>query len=654
MSNRYRSYRMATVLLAIALSTAAWADQSGNTTLVPNTFLNLDTGAVSAAGGDILWNGTSLAPRGRAGLINLGKHGSHAFGLIPARYASAASYSAAPILAHELVVGDIFGVHTNGGRYAKVIVTAANGTSLSLQYTTFRAARSIRAKPAAASAGPVITKLQNNYSYLVPGVPNYGIAPGSLFVIIGTSLSDATPPVLQSSAAPGLPQTLNQTSVSVTVKGATVTPALYYTSATQLAAVLPSTTPVGDGTITVTYAGTASAPAPIHVVASALGLDTLYGSGFGAGVATDANGKVFGLTNSATPGQTIILWGSGIGADTSSDDRTYPQKQNDLTSIPMQVFIGGLSANITYHGRSQYPGVDQINVEIPANVPPGCYVSVVAASGSIVSNTVTLPVNPGGGPCSDPASALDGSKLQAAAGKRGVNSVGVTVGQNISPNGTPGDTNAFVIAASLTGGYYGTGYEYASQGSCMVVPPSQGDFSNAGLTPLDVGSIQESGPSGNVTLGGGGGIYSAPLAGLNFPGTYTFTASGGADVGGFKVAINVQTTLTLTNKAALATITRSQGATVTWSGGFPNGDVQVSGGISAQFATQYGAVRFFCHAPSRAGQFTIPASILMALPPGGGSLAVENFTAPQGVSATGIDVGLAAAVVVFKLNATFK
>ena len=86
-----------------------------------------------------------------------------------------------------------------------------------------------------------------------------GIAPGSLFIIIGTGLSTSAAPVLQSSAAPGLPTSLNQTSLSVTVGGVTTTPPLYYTSATQFAAVLPSTTPAETGTLTITYNGQSAA-----------------------------------------------------------------------------------------------------------------------------------------------------------------------------------------------------------------------------------------------------------------------------------------------------------------------------------------------------------------------------------------------------------
>ena len=655
MTARYPNYCVATVFLAVALSVTAWADQSGNATLTASSSLNLETGDVSAAGGDILWNGTSLTPQGRAGLYNLGKYGSRVFKLIPARSAAAAPYSGAPIPAGALVAGEVFGVHTNGGHYAKVIVIAANGNSLSLQYRTFLAAGSIASKPAAAGSAPVIAQLQNNYSFLQPGMPNYGIAPGSLFLIFGTGMSSGAPPVLQSSAAPGLPTTLNQTSISVTVNGVTTTPALYYTSATQIAAVLPSTTPAGSGTITVTYNGTASAAAPIQVVASALGLDTLYGAGTGSGVATDANGNVFGLTKSAMPGQEIVLWGSGVGADTSNDDRTFPQNTNNLTNVPMQVYIGGISANVLYRGRSQYPGVDQINVAIPANVPTGCYVSVVAQSGPIVSNAVTLPVNSSGGPCSDAGLALNGTQLQALAssGNVPVNLGALGIGQFTSQNGNTA-TAAIAAFATINSSAFGAGYAYASQGSCTLTAPgfSFADLGLAGaMAALDAGTIQVTGPAGGQTLQeqGSGGLYFAQFSGSSLiPGTYTFSTSGGKDVKALNLALNVPTPFTLTNKSALASINRSQGVTVSWSGGFPNGDMLITG-LSPGPG---GSVSFVCNAPSSAGQFTIPSSILLALPPGPGKLAVANITSPQTVP--GVSFSVAATIVNFSMPTTYK
>jgi hypothetical protein len=296
MFSLYRGKILTAAILANAFCAAALADQSGSATLTEGSSLNLDTGVISSVGGDVFWNGTALAAQGQAGLYNLGRFSSRVFKSITARSAARAPYSVAPIPASALIVGDIFGVRTNGGHYAKVSVTAVNGTSVSLQYTTFIAA-SIAAHPSAFGPPPFISQVQNNYSFLLPGVPNYGIAPGSLFAIQGQNLNANATPVLQSSAAPGLPTTLNQTSLSVTVNGVTTTPALYYASSNAVAGVLPSTTPVGTGTVTLTNNGQTT-QAPIQVVASAVGLDTLYGAGSGAGVLTDAN---FNLLGSQTP-----------------------------------------------------------------------------------------------------------------------------------------------------------------------------------------------------------------------------------------------------------------------------------------------------------------------------------------------------------------
>ena len=97
-----------TSFLAVALCSFALADQSGTVTLAPNTYLNLDTGAGSEAGGDILWDGLSLTPQAHAGLYNLGKYGARVFKAIHARKASSVSYSSAPISGNTLVAGDIF------------------------------------------------------------------------------------------------------------------------------------------------------------------------------------------------------------------------------------------------------------------------------------------------------------------------------------------------------------------------------------------------------------------------------------------------------------------------------------------------------------------------------------------------------------------
>ncbi len=119
------------------------------------------------------------------------------------------------------------------------------------------------AVPATAMAQPVVNAVANNFGGVIPGLPNYGIAPATLFVIYGSALCASAPLVVQSSSGSGLPQTLNGMKISVTVNGVNSTPAIYYAIPTQVAAVLPSTTPAGTGTITVSYSGQSTTVPPL-------------------------------------------------------------------------------------------------------------------------------------------------------------------------------------------------------------------------------------------------------------------------------------------------------------------------------------------------------------------------------------------------------
>ena len=81
-------------------------------------------------------------------------------------------------------------------------------------------------------SGPSVTAVVNGASYITPGLPNAGIAQGSIFVVFGSDLGPANisfaPTAFQST-------TLSNTSVSVTVAGTTVNALMYYTSAGQVA-----------------------------------------------------------------------------------------------------------------------------------------------------------------------------------------------------------------------------------------------------------------------------------------------------------------------------------------------------------------------------------------------------------------------------------
>ncbi|HCC57287.1 MAG TPA: hypothetical protein DEQ47_08470 [Solibacterales bacterium] len=510
---------------------------------------------------------------------------------------------------------------------------------------------------------PSISAIQNNYSYTLPTVPNYGIAPGSLFVIFGSNLSTVTTPVLQSSAAPGVPLTLNGVTVTASINGTVAKVPLYYVSTTQIAGILTASVPAGTGTITVTNNGQASAPAPLQVVASDFGILTTNNAGSGSAAAYDANNKLLTATNSARPGQTIVLWGSGVGADPGNDDRIFPQKQNNLSNIPVQVFMGGASAPVVYRGRSQFPGVDQIDVTVPAGVPTGCYVSLVVMSGNVVSNSTTLPIAPNGGTCSDPNTEFTAAQLQALSNKSSVNvgtmfiSQEANVARNLSRNVFRGK---FLNYASADFNARTPSPGFLSYGSCQILTKE------ARATHLDVGpTLTVLGPGGEqgsasptTQKDGTPGDYVGSLPDGFIPsggGSFTFSnGSGSAAVGPFNAAaVTMPPPLTWTNMGGISTINRSQGVTVTWSGGSPGTFVMLLGAARIS-STSNAAVSFACAASLNSGQFTIPPSLLLAVPAGTGQLILYNVTAPAPFSAPGLDLGAAFAEVGWNIPVMYQ
>lgn len=175
------SRTIARTLLAVTFPVAALADLSETTILQTNSSINLDTGAIANSGGDLLWNGSTLAPQGNAKARSLPNLGANGFDLLPQSYFDGGS-KATPIAASALTPGDGLAVTTNSGKTAKMLILGNRGGLLSIKFTTFGAT---------APAGvPTITQILNNSSQIPFGYPNYGIAPSSVFVVTGAGLAD--------------------------------------------------------------------------------------------------------------------------------------------------------------------------------------------------------------------------------------------------------------------------------------------------------------------------------------------------------------------------------------------------------------------------------------------------------------------------------
>src|SRR5581483_10278053 len=189
-----RARILALAILTCAFAGAIRADLSETTVLPTNSTLNLDTGAIGASGGDLLWNGSTIAPQGSATVYNVGNSGSTNFNGLPQSYwvNLAGAGRSTPLAANVLVAGDAFVANTGSGKIAKVLVVSNSSGAITLQFTTFGAA---------ASTAPAVSQILNNSSAIPPGYPNYGIAPSSIFVVKGSNLSDPGTPVLQDTQA---------------------------------------------------------------------------------------------------------------------------------------------------------------------------------------------------------------------------------------------------------------------------------------------------------------------------------------------------------------------------------------------------------------------------------------------------------------------
>src|SRR5712691_818766 len=93
---------------------------------------------------------------------------------------------------------------------------------------------------------------------------------------------------------------LNGTSVQVSYAGGTINAILLYESATTVAAILPSTVPLGTASVTVTYNGQTSARSTIHVLQRAFGVFSINQTGTGPGYVVNVNSETDAVLNRVT------------------------------------------------------------------------------------------------------------------------------------------------------------------------------------------------------------------------------------------------------------------------------------------------------------------------------------------------------------------
>jgi uncharacterized protein (TIGR03437 family) len=276
----------------------------------------------------------------------------------------------------------------------------------------------------------------------------------------------------------------------------------------------------------VTYNSLTSAPQNVTVVALSLGIATSNSAGSGTAQATigNVNGGVsltrftsgsvsFGgntwTLSPAHPGDTIVLWGTGGGADAQNDSGGSSGDQT--ASGNFVVTAGTQQITPLYAGTSfGYPGLFQVNFKLPADIAADCFTTVKVTSGGESSNAVVIPIAAAGQTsCTDPSTPTSVlSKLDS-----GANIVlGSFVLARVSSQSAAAQESASGAVISFTPSEWTIMNSGPNFGSCRLYdrtypqggkdPGASDAFLNAG------GRVGLAGP--NVTAGSGLVITSTP------------------------------------------------------------------------------------------------------------------------------------------------
>jgi uncharacterized protein (TIGR03437 family) len=219
------------------------------------------------------------------------------------------------------------------------------------------------------------------------------VAPGEVIVIWGSGLGPTTLAQYQADANGLLPTSLGGTSVFVNG----VLAPLVYTSANQVAAVVPFGINGSLSQLYVQWQNVTSAPFNLSVASQIPGIFTLNGSGTGQAAAiNNKDGSINGAAHPAKVGDYVQLYITGAG-------QTNPAGTDGLINVgagpvpigAVTVTIGGQNATVNFAGGAPgaVAGVIQVNAQIPSGITAGGAVPVVVQVGTSNSQPgVTLAV----------------------------------------------------------------------------------------------------------------------------------------------------------------------------------------------------------------------------------------------------------------------
>lgn len=479
-----------------------------------------------------------------------------------------------------------------------------------------------------------LTSAVNGASRSPAGMPNAAIAQGSNLVLTGRNIGPF------SGEESDFPLTTKLNGVSVQIQSGDVkTDALMLdVDHESVECLVPSGTPLGDATVTLTYKGRTAGPVPITVVPASPGVFTRSSSGQGPAEAWNVPPDLpikldeslvqirNTIDNSAKPGQTIVVRATGLGAVSADETQQFIQELD----VPAEVIAGSKQATVIAKARSVWGG-DYLVIKLPDNVEQGCYVPVAVRAGGLTSNVASISIAADGGSCSTEVG-LSSADIDTArnSGQLRMGKIGVAhfeipqfgvfdtaasrfIGQDLR------SLRVISSPAAIEAGILDI-FAVPPAGACTVTP---GFVANPGDplqfdSPGGTGQNLNPGPALNLSTPANSLRLPAPSYSADIdspgvtPGDYTVdNGTGGPDIRAFKAGLAVPPMIKWTNQGETATPDRSQELTLTWTGGVP--DKQLVGVVGLSWNRQAVAL-FMCTEKVSAGKFTVPSWVLSSLP----------------------------------------
>lgn len=271
-------------------------------------------------------------------------------------------------------VGILSGYYGDGGISTNALLNHPTGMALDANGNLYIADTDNNAIRMLTVNAPTIGKVISASGY--GAFPS--IAPGSWVEIYGGNLAvDSRQWATSDFQGTTPPTQLDDTYVTIGGQQAYVS----YISGGQINALVPSNVAAGQQSVVVKTAAGSSAAFTVNVNAVQPGLlappsfnigGTQYAVAQLNGTTTFVlpPGSVPGYTTQRAPrGQTIVLYGIGFGPVSPATTAGQPGQSSTLT-LPFQVSIGGVPAQVTYDGSAAgYYGLYAFGVTVPTSIP---------------------------------------------------------------------------------------------------------------------------------------------------------------------------------------------------------------------------------------------------------------------------------------------